>query len=443
MADRRFVVVTKDFSGLGWADRLDQEGNEVHVAVRYEEEEKPEHRKAMKEVGKGWLDVLDLDKAIDTFGDDKDVYWIFAENNFPDEAEALIKDGCKVFPPSMALGEQMEHDRDLGVDIAKQSGLTPPKTFDFTDREEALQFLDSHPDHAYVMKINDNKFNFQTFVPNAREDEDANRQLSTFLEHMKEEPGDFILQERIPIEKGLEVNAELWLYKGEPIAATVGLELKRKNTYDVGEMTGCAGDFMFFVDIDTPLIQQTVAKMLPFYKQHSYTGFADVNVILTKDNEPHFLEVCNRMGYNAHVSMLIGLGLDPVGDILADYTDGKVEDMDQRFSRDICCSLTLFMDHPRLGLPITVKPEYADRYYPFDGFKEDGDLLMTGYSDELGIFVGRAKTLEAAWDKVSTEIAQDEAVIAPDIYYRWDLAETNYYNAPVLRYRELKKRGLL
>jgi hypothetical protein len=37
----------------------------------------------------------------------------------------------------------------------------------------------------------------------------------------------------------------------------------------------------------------------------------------------------------------------------------------------------------------------------------------------------------------------DEAVSVPDMYYRFDLDEDNYYNAPVLRMRALKTRGLL
>ncbi len=261
---------------------------------------------------------------------------------------------------------------------------------------------------------------------------------------MKSEPGDYILQERIPLEDSTEVCVEAWMYEGEPFLATVGLECKRKNTYDIGEMCGCAGDFMLFVPLDTPLIQQTIGKLLPFYKEQNYTGFADVNVLITPDGTPHFLEVCNRFGYNSHVTMFLALALDGFGNLIADFIDGNVDGMAERFRTDVGCSMTVFLDHPREGLPVHVDHATAEQFYPFDGYKEDDDtLLLTGYSDEVGIFVDHAATVEAAAKKVWGLVVDKEAVSFPDMYHRSDLWKDDFYNAPVARMQELKKRKLL
>ena len=437
--DRQFVVVTKDFSGLGWAKKLQEEGETVTLAHKCHEEE-PKFKKLYVQVAKGWIPTMTLEEAMKSLKTDS-TYWIFAENNFPEEADKLRADGQKVFGTS-ALQEKMEHDRHYAVQIAEESGLSSPPTHEFTTREEGLAHMDENPDKAYVFKPDDGKFNYLTFVPVRKKDEDANRETFTYLQHMKEDPGTYILQERIPLEEGTEVCVEAWLYEGEPFLATLGLEVKRKNTYDIGEMAGCGGDFSQLIPLDSELVKQTIALMFPFYKEQNYTGIADVNVIFTKEG-PQFLEVCNRFGYNSHPNLFLGLALDGFGSIIADFIDGHVDGMQERFRKDFGCSLTFFLDHPREGLPLHVDPRWEEQFYPFDGYMEEGTLLLTGYSDEIGMFLDHGASIEAAWDTVWNKIVFEEAVSVPDMYYRTDLGKDDYYNSPLLRYKKLKSMGLL
>lgn len=442
-SDRQFVIVTKDFSGLGWAKKLTEEGETVTLATDYTEEDDPKLRKMMREVGTGWLDVRPLSEVFHTLRTDS-TYWIFSENAFTKEADALREAGQKVFGTT-ALSERMEHDREYALEIADEAGLPSMPHEAFTTRQEGLAFLDAHANTAYVFKPDDGATNYTTFVPIRKHDADANREVYEYLAHMKGEPGSYVLQERIPLEDATEVNCEVWLQDGEPFLAFLGLEVKRKNTYDLGEMAGCGGDFVQKIPVDCALVQQTVGKMLPFYREHQYTGFADVNVIFTKDGTPHFLEVCNRFGYSAHVTMFLALATDTFGNVIADYMDGHIADLADRFRDDIGTSLTIFLDHPREGLPVHVAPEFTDQFYPFDGYKDDESdtLLLTGYSIEVGIAVDHGKTLEAAAKKVLDAVIFDEVVSVPDMHYRMDLGSTDYYNAPVLRYRWLQTHGLL
>jgi hypothetical protein len=440
---RRFVVVTKDFSGLGWAKKLQEEGEDVVVAVDYSTEDDAKLRKQMKQVGQGWVEVVELSTAVNTMQSDN-TYWVFAQNWGVDEAKKLIAAGQHVFPPSIELGEKMEHDREYACGVAADCGLESPPTEEFGSLDEGLSFLDANTDKAYVFKPDDGSFNYMTFVPVRIKAEDANRELYLYLQHMKEDPGTFILQERIDQEDALEVNCELMFFQGVPFLASVGLELKRKNTYDLGEMCGCAGDFMQIIPLDSPLVKATIGKMIPFYEEQEYTGLADVNVIFTKDGVPHFLEVCNRFGYNSHPNLLMNLLKGGFGQFIVDFVNGDVANMSEHFHSDIGGSLTIFLDHPRPGLPVHLDPKHDAQFYPFDGYKEDdSDLLLTGYSDEIGIYVARGLSLEAVADTIYDEITQKEAVNVPDGYYRTDLAKTDYDNAPVLRYKELKKRKLI
>lgn len=438
--DRQFVIVTKDYSGLGWAKKLQEEGETVTLAGE-NPEEKPDAKKEYDQVAQDWIPRMDLSEAMHKLQTDS-TYWIFAENSFTEEADKLRKQGQKVFGTS-ALSERLEHDRNYAVEIAEEAGLPSPPTHEFANKAEGVAFLESHPDKAYVFKPDDAKGgNHTTFVPIRKKDEDANRETYNYLAHMKQEPGPYILQERIPIEEGTEVNAEVWLFEGEPILAFMGLEVKRKDTYDLGEMAGCGGDVVTMIPLDCKLVTETIGKMLPFYQEQKYTGFADVNVIFTKDG-PKFLEVCNRFGYSAHVTLFLALAQDGFGSILADFIDGHVEGLADRFRAGFGASLTLFLDHPRAGLPVHVDDQYTEMFYPFDGYKEDDQLLLAGYSNEVGIYVAFGHTLEEAAKNCKEQLAFDEAVSFPDMYYRWDLDDTNYYNAPLTRYDALVKKGLL
>jgi phosphoribosylamine-glycine ligase len=436
---RRFIIVTKDHSGLGFAKKLLEEGEQVTVATQCEEKD-PEAQKQYKKVGQGWVDVISLADAIRTLKS-PNTYWIFTENNFPEEADTLRNKGQKVFGTSV-LTDKMEHDRKFAVDLAKQCGLTSPTTHEFTSLDEGIAFLDAHLDTAYVFKPDDGTFNYITFVPARKDDADANRECALYMQHMVKDPGPFILQERIPKGEGIEVCVEAWIYEGEPFLATVGLETKRKNTADIGEMCGCAGDYISLLSLDSALVEQTVGRMFDYYKREKYTGIADVNVIITDDG-PQFLEVCNRLGYNAHVTLFLGLALDGFGDILADFMDGKIEGMPERFREGWAASLTVFLDHPREGLPVHLDEWWVEHFYPFDGYQEDETWLLTGYSDEVGIFVDHGPTMEAAYSAVWQKVVEEEAVSFPDMYYRTDLGSVDYENAPIRRWQQLQAQGLV
>lgn len=438
--DRIFVVVTKDFSGLGWAKKLTDEGEDVYIAVDYDSEDDPKLRTQMKLVGDGWFDVYSLDDAMKECAGEN-TYWVFAENCFPEFAAELEEAGQKIFPPSWQLSEKMEHDRQYAISIVEEAGLEAPVTHDFSSLDKGCAFLDKHPDTAYVFKPDNSEYNYMTFVPVRQDDADANRDVYTYLEHLKQDPGSFVLQERIPLKDALEVNVEVWVHEGEPILAFLGLEVKRKNTGDLGEMAGCGGDFMQIIPLDCPLVEETIGLLLPFYKEQQYTGFADVNVLIEHGNI-HFLEVCNRFGYNAHVGVFLGLAKDTFGNLIADFVEGNVDDFPSRFAPNVAGTLTVFLDHPREGLPITVTPSVDARFYPMDGMREDDAIMTTGYSTEIGILVQTGSSIQEVAKKLNTELKNEHVSVA-DGYWRTDTGASDYPNAPARRYAILKREGWL
>lgn len=431
---RKFVLVTQDTSGLGWTKKLQEEG-EMVVFLKGECKD-PSEADSYARVGDGLVPCVTMADVESLKG--PDTYWLFDRNVFPELADTLRTEGQKVFGTS-ALTEKMENDRAFACQIADQYGLPSPPTHDFQTIDDGVAFLEANPDKAYVMKPNASEDSFATFVPFRQDPEDANYELCCYLRNAPEPKEGYILQERKP---GVEINVEMWLQDGVPFFAFCCLENKRKWNHDLGEMSGCAGDIVFTVPVNSVLVQRTVGKLLPFYAERGYTGIADVNVILG-DNQTWFLEVCNRFGYNSHPNLFMNCALDGFGNIMADWMDGNIETIPQRFRAGFGASITCFIDHKRPGLPIYLNPRLEKNFFPFDGCRPGEDVLLTGFSGEIGIFTDHDYTIEEAAEGCLNQLIYNEAVSFPDISFRTDLHCSNYRGAPVKRYAALRAMGLV
>lgn len=435
---QRWVVVSQDLSGLGWCKRLQEEGCAVTLLKGMGPDEKQPDRFA--QVGQGLVPIQNLSTGTVDALCGPDVFWLFDRNYFADVADDLRSRGQMVFGTS-ALTARLEQDRGYACDVATQCGLPSPPTHDMETIDEGVDFLEANPNLAFVMKPNDSEFNFTTFVPFREDPVDANHELLCYLRNCPEMPKGYILQERKP---GVEVNVELWYQDGEPFFAFCCLENKRRWNHNLGEMSGCAGDVVFTVPLDSPLVQTTVGKMTPFYAQQGYTGMADVNVILG-DNEIWFLEVCDRFGYNSHPNLFLGLATDAMSNILGDWMQQskEFETIPQRFRGGFSASITCFLDHPRPGLPIYVNPRVVSNFYPYDGKKVGEDVLLTGYSQEVGVYVNHDYTLEDAAEGALTKLLYGEGVTYPDIAFRTDIHKRDYSGAPAKRYEALRAMRLI
>ncbi len=322
---KKFIIVTKDFSGLGWAKRFQDEGADVIVA--YELDKDDEKKDEAKKMGEGMFEVVDFK----TIFKDRDSYtdhlWLFDMNIFSEEATTLRNEEFVVFG-GQELSDKLEHDRNFATDTMEEYGLESPPTEEFQSIKEGLAFLEQNPDKAYVFKPDDSDGSWSTFVPDSEKDISANEELRTYMNSIGEGSGSYILQERI---KGVETNFEVWFFEGQPFFAFAGLECKRKLNHDYGENVGCAQDIDFIIPLECKAIRETIGKLFPFYEAENYTGFADVNVIVSK-NKPYFLEVCNRFGYNAHPNLFLTLAKDKASDIIWDFAHGDINGFYDRFN---------------------------------------------------------------------------------------------------------------
>lgn len=424
---RHFIIVTRDFSGLGWAKKLQDEGNDVIMAFKLKDDD--DKAKEAKKVGKGIVEVMELDHLFAERKNYKDSYWIFDMNIHMEYAKKLSDEGYKVLG-GQEISERMENERNFASDLMNKYGIKSPTTMEFTSPDEGLKFLENNPDTAYVFKPDEPNHICYTFVPDNEKNELANKELQVYLSSISD-TGTYILQERI---KGVETNVEVWFYKGKPFFAFCDIECKKKLNGDFGGMVGCAQSIDFVIPLECKAIRTTIAKLYDYYKDLKYTGFVDANIIVF-DNENFYLETCNRFGYNAHPNLLLSVAKNPIGDILADFIDGKINDFYDNFRYGFGASISLYSDDPRSGVPLFIEKEANERFYMFDAYKEGEQLFLTGYGSEIGICTAHAYTIKSAAQEV-LEITKK--IRFPLRGMRSDLDKNDYDSSPQGRYDALE-----
>jgi phosphoribosylamine-glycine ligase len=418
----RFVVVTKWFTGLGFAVRLRDEGHEVELAVAGIEDQRLQASYA--KVGNGLVSKRTLAELMAERGRRRDCYFVWDENHSVNENELLRREGFKVFGGGK-YADVMEHDRDACLEFVGRYGLQAPPSHAFTDAASALRFLEEHSAMAYVFKP-DVGDNHETFLPQGERAEDANLELRAHLRSLRSR-SPFVLQER---KDGVETNVEVWFVRGEPRFAFMTLECKRRLTGDLGDLGACAFDFAFAIPLECRAVQETVGRLYPAYREMEYTGFGDANVVVARDGV-WFFEKCERFGYNAHPNLLWNIARDPFGETLAAMVEGTFT---PNFSPGFGASCTMYMDHAAPGKAIQFPEEIYPSLYFLDAYKEDAIHLTAGYADGVLLVNAFGYTMQQAWEAALARAAQ---VKFPGRSYRIDGAGTAYPSSPVRRYEAL------
>jgi hypothetical protein len=169
----KFVVVTKWFTGLGFAMRLRDEGHEVELAVAGIDDQRRQACYAL--VGNGLLPKQTLAEVMAARDRRRDAYFVWDENHSVEENECLRRDGFKVLGGGR-YADAMEHDRDACLEFVGRYGLRPPPSQAFADAGAAVRFLEEHPATAYVYKP-DVGDNYETYIPQSERPEEANLEL--------------------------------------------------------------------------------------------------------------------------------------------------------------------------------------------------------------------------------------------------------------------------
>lgn len=419
----KIIIVSKDFSGLGWAKMSLDAGYETILVYKNDEVE-TEDEAAFNMVGDNIVEKMELDEIFEKRAKYKTAYWIFDQNFHSDYSEKLRKEGFKVFGAS-ELMEKAEHDRDFGVSLVEKAGLSTPETKQFADMASGIEFLEQNVDKAYVFKPDEpDEKAWVTTVPDNDRDDKANEEIRQFLNSMGDGQGEYILQER---KKGIEINVEIWLYKGRPFFTHGNFECKRKLNKDLGRLIGCSHDIEFTIPIDCKIVQDTLAKLIQLPEFSDYTGFVDMNLIVA-DKEYFFLEFCCRYGYSSHPNLFINLAIKSFPEIMVKFMDGDIKNFYDYFRDGFGSTILMSIDNPVMGLPLIIPEELQNKFYHYDSYlNENGEYCLAGYSQEVGIICGFDYDLKSAADDV---LLNFDKIHYPGRGGRTDINLTNYDNNP-------------
>ncbi|MCU1338288.1 MAG: hypothetical protein JWO19_3869 [Bryobacterales bacterium] len=435
-----FVVATEDYSGLGLAVRLQDEGHRVILAVNPcpEDIAEPERCARYQQVGDGLAfekkplkEVLAEREAL------RSAYWIWDQNHSLDANETLRAEGFRVLGGGRHA-ETMEHDRSQCLAFVQEYGLEPPPSYQFDNAQDAIRFCEENLQTAYVYKP-DTGDNFETFLPDAEDPAEANQELRIHLRSLAEngvKRTSFLLQER---KEGVETNVEVWFDRGEPVFSFMTLECKRRYVLDLGELTGCAFDYNFIIPLDCRAVATSVGKLFAAYKEMKYTGFADANFIAGKDGI-WFLEKCERFGYNAHPNLFWNLARNGLGETVASLLDGSFT---PDFAEGFGASVTLSTKPGTLpGKPVQFPAKLWRDLYFYDVYKRDDLYLIAGYDRNGDVLLVNAHgyTMQTAWEALMKKAAD---VHFPYRHYRPDGDQTNFASSPIRRYEALKAMGYI
>ena len=171
---RKFCIVTKDFSGLGFG--LLNKEDEVIFACNPDMEkfkDKSEDFNRYKNVGKGMADVFLLSEIMENRKDMKDWYFIWDGNHSVEENETLRKEGFKVGLGG-ELSYKMENDREFGIELAEKHGIESPLWEEFQDNKKGIEFLKQYSNDAFFLKPNAVEESHKTTAPVGRDPKKAN-----------------------------------------------------------------------------------------------------------------------------------------------------------------------------------------------------------------------------------------------------------------------------
>jgi phosphoribosylamine-glycine ligase len=207
-----------------------------------------------------------------------------------DIGDYLRKKGVPVVG-GQVIADKMELDREFGLQVMADAGISIPETFAFKTISDGLQFLKASPGR-YVFKPYGatQGVSAETYVSESEVD------IVDFMKKQKDQK--FILQKFL---KGEELSTEVWFSQGVPLEPVIhDIETKKFMPGDVGCNTGCMSSLEWAGGgFDSKACQEGIGKCFDYLASIKYSGSLDLNSIITEDGKLHGLEWTCRMGYSA------------------------------------------------------------------------------------------------------------------------------------------------
>lgn len=407
----KFLFVSRDalIADLAWQVR--REGCEVKLSI---------HNKSERDIGDGFVDKVD---DWEPWKDWADVI-VFDDCDFGNLPDKLRKEG-KAVVGGTAYTDRLEKDRNFGQQEMKDAGLNILPCWDFTTFDEAIRFVQTHPDR-YVVKPNGQAQNDKVLSYVGQEED--GRDVLTILEHYKKGWATKIRSFQIQkFAAGVEVAVGAF-FNGQDfiLPACINFEHKKMCNDDIGPATGEMGTSMFWSGPNR-LFNDTLAKMKDRLAAAGYVGYFDINCIASARGI-YPLEMTSRFGYPTINIQMEGV-LSKGSELLHALATHRPFNL--RTKRGF-----------QIGVVIAVPPFPFIDPEAFRKFSEDAAIIFKRPMPE-GIHLGDVKFVDDDWrlggssgyalivtgSGSTMEDARREAynrvknILIPNMFYRTDIGE--------------------
>ena len=403
-----FLMISQCGEGAGILKQIQDEGNDCEIYIK---------EKLYHTVYEGLLTMTEIIEP------DEDTVIIFDMSGQGDLADDLISEGYKVYGAS-GWADQLETDRQFGLDVMRASGIKLPLTEEFKDFEDVSEFLDKNEYKRFVFKPSGKMPCKLTYCSEDNDD------LTTYMKFVQEQFGDkidsFVLQEFV---EGDLISSEIF-FDGSKIVGSPNhtVEAKKALVGDLGPSTGCQGNLIWLAE-DSKIVREGVEKIESILKKEHYVGQIDLNAVVN-DTGVYGLEWTPRFGYDSMPTYLQMIGIE-YGKFFSDIVNGKAKSWPHKLKELMAVRFTIppFPAEPEgekdeeevqhalanYGIPIRCWETFNKNIYFYEVMLNEQNQLV--HSDGLGV-------LGLVYHEKPKRIYEIlEKIKVPDIQYRTDLIE--------------------
>lgn len=396
----KILILSKEGDGLSLAQRIVSEGHSVKMFIE---------SKAYKDAGVGIVDRIPSWRPHMTDAD-----LIICDMVGFGKFEKLLRARGKPVFSCSSIMDQLELNREKGIDVLKRVGITLPFTQTYPDPSDAIELVNTWEDPGYVIKPHDNAATGRTL-------------LTRTPEHFEWALG--LYNEPITVQQiieGIEVSTEGW-FNGRNFIEPFNHTFEEKRLLkDAGPNTGCMGNVVINAGSGNRLVEATVARMEPSLKKIGYRGPIDINCMVTAD-AAYGLEFTSRLGYDAIEALMEGLR-EPVTDLLFETAVGIKSSMELGTDAMIAVRLSKAPwpsgepNSDEHGMPIVgINEDNIKHIFLTDVFLDSEGSYRYAVGDGVIMKVtAHAKTVKEARLRVYRTI---DGIEYPDKQFRSDIGE--------------------
>jgi len=413
---QKFLFISKDalISDIAW--QVVKEGHEVKYFIENREEDDIADGFVPKT--KDWRQDVEYADVI-VFDD------VLGQGTI---ADGLRGRGKKVIGGT-PYTDRLEDDRSFGQRELKKHGVKIIPFWEFSDFDEAIQFVQEHPDE-YVIKPSGEAQNIKRllFVGMEKDGSDVVRVLESYKRVWSDEVKVFQLQRKV---EGVEIAIGAF-FNGKTFIYPININFEHKKLFpgNIGPATGEMGTSMFWSEPNR-LFDETLKKMENTLAREQYIGYIDINCIVNSYGI-YPLEFTVRFGYPSISVQKDGI-INPISELFYSLANGKDYQLKVKKGFQVGVRIVVppypfrdkktFSSYSKGATIVFKKKNSLEGIHIEDVKLVRGEWVVTGSAGVALIVVGTGLTMKQAQQQVYSRI---QNILIPNMYYRKDIGDRWY-----------------